>query len=221
MSSPVRTNTLYYVRHGENRANQTHEFSYIKVDYPLNELGVVQAQQTARHLQDQGISAVYASPLRRAAQTAEIIGQTLGLSVTIVEPFREINVGTLEDEPTSEENWALHDRIFADWLAGRSEAIFPGGEDHHSLVHRMSAGLREATRGRSGERIVVAAHGGMLAATVNVLCDNFHITDFATLRSTARVPNCSITEFEIDSSDDPAQMPRLTLTRWASCTHLT
>ena len=41
-------NRIYLVRHGENRANLTKEFSYRLVDYPLTEKGILQAQQTAR-----------------------------------------------------------------------------------------------------------------------------------------------------------------------------
>ena len=38
---------LYLIRHGENLANLTKEFSYLKVDYPLTPKGRLQAEQTA------------------------------------------------------------------------------------------------------------------------------------------------------------------------------
>lgn len=209
-------NTLYFVRHGENRANLTREFSHRKIDYPLTDRGIEQARQTAAYFQDQGIAAIYASPLLRAAQTARIIAEPLSLDVTLVEAFREINVGMLEDEPPSEANWALHDRIYEAWFAGRSHERFPGGEDHTTLLARMAAGLREVTRGRSGERLLVVAHGGILAATINALCTNFRIETIAA----ARIPNCAISEFEIATPTEAGALPRLTLTRWASCAHL-
>lgn len=220
MQQLFRVNTLYFVRHGENPANLTREFSHRKIDYPLTELGIEQARQTAAYLKDKGIMAVYASPLKRAAQTAQIIAGALGLDVALVEPFREINVGILEDEPPSAANWALHYRIYEDWFASRAEVGFPGGEDHVTLLQRMCAGLRIVTRGRSGEHIVVVAHGGILAATINSLCANFRIQSIDEARTTARVPNCSISEFEIASCDDPAEAPRLILRSWASCAHL-
>ncbi len=37
---------LFLVRHGENPANLTKEFSYRKVDYPLTKKGQLQARQT-------------------------------------------------------------------------------------------------------------------------------------------------------------------------------
>ena len=61
-------NTLYLVRHGENRANLTKQFSYKTVDYPLTPKGVLQAQQTAEFFQDKQIDEIYASPLKRASR---------------------------------------------------------------------------------------------------------------------------------------------------------
>ena len=44
---------------GENLANLTREFSHRLVDYPLTEKGVLQAEQTAEHLKNKGISAIF------------------------------------------------------------------------------------------------------------------------------------------------------------------
>ncbi len=93
-------NRFLLVRHAENPANLTHEFSYKKIDYPLTEKGRLQAQQTAEHLQHQPVTSVYASPLKRTVETAEIIAQPHGLSVRVLEQFREVNIGDLEGYQT-------------------------------------------------------------------------------------------------------------------------
>src|SRR5258707_14895533 len=98
-------NTLYLVRHGENPANITKEFSYKLVDYSLTPKGVLQAEQTAAFFQSIPLDAAYASPLKRARETAEIIARPQGLPVTLLEEFREVNVGKLELKPPTEENW--------------------------------------------------------------------------------------------------------------------
>ncbi|MCB0198167.1 MAG: histidine phosphatase family protein, partial [Anaerolineae bacterium] len=78
--APQRTTTLttythnfYLVRHGENPANITKEFSYRDVDYSLTPKGVLQAQQTAAHFRNVPVDAVVASPLKRTRETAAII----------------------------------------------------------------------------------------------------------------------------------------------------
>jgi broad specificity phosphatase PhoE len=209
--------TLYVVRHGENPANINREFSYKLVDYSLNEKGTRQAEETARFFAGMGIHEVYSSPLKRAVETAEIIARPLGLPVAIVEEFRENNVGILEGQPPTDENWAIHDRIIADWYAGRHDSAFPGGEDFHTLVRRVRAGLLHVLgngQGTAGpRRIVIVAHGGILNALARGVA---HEPDLAALALRA-CANCSVTEFAALQGDDGF---RLHLRDWALCDHL-
>jgi broad specificity phosphatase PhoE len=84
--------TIYLVRHGENPANLTRQFSCRLVDYSLTPRGVQQAEQTALYFGRLPIGAVFASPLKRAVETATIIAQPLELEVQLLEQFREVNV---------------------------------------------------------------------------------------------------------------------------------
>jgi broad specificity phosphatase PhoE len=204
-------NRLFLVRHGENRANLTREFSYKLVDYSLNARGILQAQQTAAYFKDKPIHAVYSSPLKRAVETADIIGQALGLPVTVIEQFREINVGQLEGQEPTAEQWAFHDRIFYAWLAGDPTPKFPGGEDYGELLDRMQAGIRQALAGRDGQNVIVVGHGGNTTVTLKDICANVD-TD-CLLR--ASNPNCSITEIVFENGHGPGE-----LIRWASADHL-
>src|SRR6476620_4584791 len=105
---------LYLVRHGENLANITKEFSYRAVDYPLTPKGVLQAEQTAEYFVNRDVDAIYTSPLLRARQTAEILARRIVVPVHLREELREISVGSLEGASTPE-NWALYHRISAAW----------------------------------------------------------------------------------------------------------
>lgn len=205
-------NLVYLIRHGENPANITKEFSYRKVDYPLTPKGVLQAQQTADYFRDRDIDAVYSSPLKRARQTAEIIGETVGLPVTVLEQFREINVGSLEDQPPTRENWAIHDAVLREWRAGHHSVAFPDGEDFITLLGRVHTGLAEALRGRSGQRVVIVGHGGIFTAATAALCAD-------SVGEVIGRPshNCSITTIQIEGEADAW---RGTLVEWASCAHL-
>src|SRR5687768_6069315 len=124
--------TLFLVRHGENPANLSKEFSHRRVDYPLNQKGRQQARQTAEFLRArQPIGAIFSSPLLRAAETAALIGEPFGLEPVIIEEFREINVGELEGQPPTRELWDRHDNVLRAWISGQRETRFPDGEDHH------------------------------------------------------------------------------------------
>jgi broad specificity phosphatase PhoE len=205
-------NLVYLIRHGENPANITKEFSYRKVDYPLTPKGVLQARQTADYFRDRDIDAIYSSPLKRGRQTAEIISEAVGLPVTLLEQFREINVGSLEDQPPTRENWAIHDAVLREWRAGRHSVAFPDGENFTTLLGRAYAGLAEALRGRSGQRVVIVGHGGIFTAATAALC-----TDSAREVIGRPSHNCSITTIQIEREADVWQG---TLVEWASCAHL-
>ncbi len=211
--STVLTNTIYLVRHGENPANITREFSYKLVDYSLTPRGIQQAQQTAAYFKAKNIHEVYASPLKRARETAEIIAQELKLPVTLMEQFREINVGLLEQQPPTDENWGLHDRILQDWIAGKHETLFVGGEDYITLLARMRAGLQEITRAKKDRNIVVVGHIGIFTRTIGDICSNVDQEQLTNTKS----PNCSITEIELATDDERVIG---TLKCWASCAHL-
>lgn len=209
----THTNTLYLVRHGENLANITHEFSYKRVDYSFTPKGVLQAEQTAAFFEVLSLDAVYASPLKRAFETGEIIARPHGLPVIVLEEFREVNVGDLELMPPTAESWNVHDEIVAGWANGHKERRFPGGENFLEMVDRARHGLLEVTRGRSGQRIVIAAHGGILSAVVRNFCE-----DPSADRSYVNMHNCAITEIELTTSRDT--IIRGSVSCWARVAHL-
>ena len=72
-------NTLYLIRHGENPANITKEFSHRLVDYSLTPKGVLQAQQTGEYFKNKQIDAIYCSPLKRARTRSTMQAQPVCL----------------------------------------------------------------------------------------------------------------------------------------------
>jgi broad specificity phosphatase PhoE len=206
-------NRLFLVRHGENPANLTKEFSCKLVDYSLTAKGVLQAKQTAEYLQDKDIHEIYSSPLKRAVETAELIATPHGLQVVVMANLAEVNVGDLERQPPSAETWALHNSILANWLGGRREVTFPGGENYVTLWHRVRTGLERIVAGKDRRNIVVVAHGGIFTLTLKDLCRDI---DTAWLYTAAN-HNCSITEIEVQTRDGQIEGR---LIQWASYAHL-
>ena len=70
---------LWMVRHGETDWNLEGRFQG-QADPPLNANGLAQASELADLLVEAGIQAIYSSDLQRAALTAQIIGERLGLT---------------------------------------------------------------------------------------------------------------------------------------------
>src|SRR5512146_1766929 len=188
--SHTDTVTAWYIRHGHNPANQTRQMSHRVVDYPLTDLGVQQATTLAERLaREPSPAAIYASPLRRAAQTAQIIAQRTSGEVTVVEELRELNVGDL-DGLHDDQSWAIHDQVLADWRAGRHDSAFPGGEDYHQMTARLTTALSAALRHPPGSRVLIVAHCGIIRAAITALCPG-------TPEPATDLRNCQIAELEL------------------------
>ena len=204
---------LYLVRHGENLANITKEFSYRAVDYPLTPKGVLQAEQTAEYFVNRDVDAIYTSPLLRARQTAEIIARRIAVPVHLREELREINVGSLEGASTPE-NWALYHRISAAWYAGRAEVAFPDGEDLRMVAARFLGCVGEIVAAYTTGSAVIVGHGGVYTACIALLCPEVDLPVLLTQPN----HNCSITHVEATLTKD-GRVEGL-LHAWASSSHL-
>jgi broad specificity phosphatase PhoE len=130
------------VRHGETDWNAEGRLQG-HTDRPLTPYGREQAKRLAERLDGDTIAAVYASDLSRARETAEIVGERLGLTVVIDPDLREKNWGTWEGLTGSE-----RDRI---------EFV---GETTEAHADRILRAVRRIAERHPGERVLVVTHGG-------------------------------------------------------------
>ena len=158
---------FYYLRHGETEANAAGTIAG-SLDVELTNLGRDQARLAARALAHKPITAIYASPLRRARDTAQPIAEALGLPVTIVEEIAERNWGELEGMPRG---------------AHMRGARPVGGESTEAFVQRVLAGFARI----DAEVPLIVAHSGVF----RVLCRTLNIVE-----SEAPVANCLPLKFE-------------------------
>jgi uncharacterized phosphatase len=110
--------TFYLVRHGETSWNAEGKIQG-RSDIPLGDIGREQAKKLGEKLTSVHFDAIYTSPLQRAVETAEIIGNILSLPVQIQKELRERNSGNLEGK-TKEEMRAL----YPDWNTMSEEQKF-------------------------------------------------------------------------------------------------
>jgi probable phosphoglycerate mutase len=142
---------FWYLRHGETDWNRQ-GLSQGSNDIPLNELGLMQAREAAQRMRNRGITSIVASPLSRARVTAEIVGEALGLAVTIEPDLREVSWGVHEGQPLAE--W------FHGWIAGHTTP--EGAESFSQLRRRAVGGLNRAVG--QPPAVLVVAHGGVFRA---------------------------------------------------------
>lgn len=171
---------LLVIRHGESHTNVNNDFSCRFIDHGLTQRGMEESTCTALWLSRCGASAIYSSPLRRAKETAVIIGKTIGLDTIIVdEALREVNVGSIEGQPTSK-NWQLHNAIIDAWKQGQWDVSFPEGENFCDLVRRTRLFIQKITVDNPMRRLVLITHGAVILSIRYGLCGEDIKTDTPT-----------------------------------------
>ena len=143
--------TLLLVRHGETDWNRERRWQGW-ADPPLNDTGRAQARALAEELGGTPFDAVYASDLRRASETAELLAEPHGVPVVLDPGLREIDVGS----------WSglTHEEITARFPDG----VRPDGETREQHVGRVLAAVERIARAHTGGRVLVVTHGGTLRA---------------------------------------------------------
>ena len=97
---------LILARHGETSWNRERR-NQGQNPTELNAQGIRQARNTAQSLRLFPIRALYSSPLRRAMQTSELIGQALSLPVIPRDGLMEMDLGRLDGLTNDEMTRAL------------------------------------------------------------------------------------------------------------------
>jgi 2,3-bisphosphoglycerate-dependent phosphoglycerate mutase len=150
---------IILVRHGETDWNATGRLQG-QSDTPLNASGRLQAQQAAQRLAREPVTALYASDLARAFETATIIGQALGLNVVTSPHLRERRYGAWEGL-TASEIQVRYPAEFAAWRARAVDFAPPQGETQTQLLTRALSELQTISHRHPGEEVVVVTHGGL------------------------------------------------------------
>jgi probable phosphoglycerate mutase len=164
---------ILWARHGQNVANLTETLSYRVFDGELTELGRRQAADMGARLTassaDDPVRVLACSPLRRARETAQIVGSMLGLPDALeLDDLRELNVGAL-DGRSDPDAWHTYRQVLAAWRSGATHVRFPHGEDRDELCSRLQRALLTIARRSSGATSLVVAHGASLRAALPCL----------------------------------------------------
>jgi broad specificity phosphatase PhoE len=165
---------IYLLRHGESVANVTHTFASRKLDLPLTEFGLEQVKQIANPMKAIGFTKIFASPLIRAQQTAEIIGNACRTKPIIIESLREINVGELDGKCIEEQDRrAIYDNVISKWDKGQNDIGFEDGETLSMVKTRINNFLKNLD---DSKQILVVGHGLFFMAFIWLFCDNHGMT---------------------------------------------
>jgi broad specificity phosphatase PhoE len=127
----------------------------------LSAHGRAQIAAVAARLAGERIDALYASPLQRTRESAEILAGRLNLPLQLREDVIELDFGDWTgmtfDAVRNDPRWPA-------WRDARGIATIPGGESMREVQHRAVNALVELDRTHPGGSVVVVSHGDVIRA---------------------------------------------------------
>lgn len=171
---------LYFVRHGETEYNRKGIMQGSGIDSELNDTGLAQARALADRFAPLPLDAVYASTLRRALQTADVLAAPHEPVRRVeLDDLREMSWGIYEGEPPSDaRHQALHD-LKLDWQRGIYERTVEGGESIIDVQQRAERAARHIVDAEAGCTVAVVTHGRYLRVLLASICDGYDLSDMS------------------------------------------
>ena len=157
MVEPTR---IIAIRHGETAWNVDTRIQG-HLDIPLSANGRWQAERLAEALRDEPITAIYASDLTRAWETAQYVAQATGAALTKEIGLRERSFGDFEGKTFAEIEQSLPEQSLR-WRTRDPEFSPNGGESLVALRARVIEAAQRLAALHPGEQIALIGHGGVM-----------------------------------------------------------
>jgi len=141
---------LYVVAHGATPLDKEHRLHGQRVDASLTQSGRFAARKAAKQLKDKKIAKIYVSPLKRARETASIIGKATGAPIEVRKELLPWDIGNMSGAKSSAVSPVL------DFFSSRPNRPIPGGEAKSAMLGRYKT-LVDSLR-KEKEAIVIVGH---------------------------------------------------------------
>lgn len=152
---------FFLIRHGQTLWNEQGRYQG-NHDISLTGLGIRQAKSAAKYLSRVKLSNIYSSPLKRAADTANIIGKSKDLRVIVREGLKEIYFGKWEGMKFNDINTEFHDD-YQKWLKDPYNNCPTGGECFKEVQERVLAEIDNMIKENEDKSsVAVITHGGII-----------------------------------------------------------
>lgn len=158
-------------------------------DYPLSELGVLQAEKTAAYVaENYPVNKIYASDLSRAYRTGKTLADKLGMEITVEKGLREIYIGDWEGRKIDELRES-GDEMHRIWRTDIGRSQCPNGENPQDVLDRAAKAVRQIVKENEGKTVVLATH----AMVIRVLQCYYENRPIEELQEVPWVTNASVT----------------------------
>ncbi len=177
--------TIYFVRHGETKANVARIIAGGEYESPLTENGIAQAKQAGQELKNKKIDFIVSSPMERTRDTATIIAKQISYDPSKIiydKAFIEVFNGFYSGKPYELRNKHIEENKVVDDI-----------EPPDEVYARVQEGF-ERIKKLTGHSIILVSHGAT-GRMVRAILNKIPHHDFM---SHERFGNAEIYEFELE-----------------------
>jgi probable phosphoglycerate mutase len=161
---------LLFIRHAQTQSNVLGLLDSGVPGPDLTELGRAQAAAIPTALADREWGRIYASVMRRTAQTGSPLAEAIGREVEVREGLHEIEAGDLEMRGDAEAYGAYVSAVWA-WARGELDLPMPGAAGGREFFARFDAAV-ETIMEEAEATPVVISHGASIRVWVAARCRN-------------------------------------------------
>lgn len=188
------TTKIFLIRHGESHQNIDDVLSGI-TDIPLSDKGKEQCVILAHYFENIHIDRVFATPLQRAKDSAEIIFPKHKSSIEIAKSLIEFNYGYYEGYRRSEYDNS-NDNIIQQWITAPANLTFPGGDNIQEHAQKTFSGITKLANENKDAVIACISHRTTIRLILAQII-GLHIDKFRFLPCS----NCGISEIIFNNGE--------------------
>jgi len=178
---------LYISRHGETISNFEKRMVGSGGNSPLTEKGIEQAKALGKSLEDINFDAVYASPLKRAVDTANIVFD-YKYKIIIDERLIEIGLGDMEGMTWDEASNAFPESTF---MSNPTAYIPPpNGEKLNNMINRIDSFLEDIIK-INYSKVFIMTHGYVMRVLYACTVDK----SIASIEKSPNCGNCDVVRY--------------------------
>jgi len=161
---------IIFLRHGQAKNNTERILAGRTEGIPLTDVGIKQAEHTAKLLEQMNISAIYSSPIQRAKHTAEIVGKHNSIDVMTDDRLIELDMGKFTGVPY-DEIFTSHGNVFMKFYNGELEIAHNGVETFSEVKKRVLGIVDHVIEKHPDENVVLVTHMDPIKAMLSTIID--------------------------------------------------
>jgi broad specificity phosphatase PhoE len=150
------TASIYLIRHGMTLANREDRFAG-RTDEPLHAEGVMQIREIGHKLREIGLAAIYAGPLPRTMQSAEILSDLCGIRCEVEAGLTDIHLPHW-DGLTKEEIRQRFGRQYPTWKESPESFRVEGCETLTDVQQRAVRSVEQIRARDCGRKVLLVTH---------------------------------------------------------------